>query len=70
MANFIQLVPPLFYQVGLWQAISDHGELMVETISNTKLNPHQDRFQQVLLVHGLLRLYHELSFYLFHPKNL
>ena len=37
MANFIQLVPPLFYQVGLWQAISDHGELMVETISNTKL---------------------------------
>ena len=37
MANFIQLVPPLFYQVGLWQAINDHGELMVETISNTKL---------------------------------
>ena len=37
MANFIRLVPPLFYQVGLWQAINDHGELMVETISNTKL---------------------------------
>ena len=36
MVNAAQLLPPLFNQVWLWQAIHDHGKYMVESISCTK----------------------------------
>ena len=36
VANAVQLVPPLFDQLWLWQAIHDHGRFVVEGVSYTE----------------------------------